>query len=195
VLAAVGYVRTLPPERLRVDARMAKIMFWVGFVALARFLVPWEWSSGGGEGRGRADVLQPAESAAMWDTFQASRWGVDAPVPSRLSCGDRLRAPINNGLGWKEECRVATFTNVYLGVPRKDGDRYALRLRTDGMTAPSVKVYVNGTIYTAERCGDEYVADVVIRYEALTSPVVVATVLWTRDAEPPPARLLSIELA
>jgi hypothetical protein len=194
VLAAVDYVRTLPPTALRVDPRMAKIMFWVGFVALARFLVPWEWSSGGPNGRGRADVLSPGESASMWEEFRASRWGVDGPLPSRLSCGDHPKVPYNNGLGWRDECRVATFTNVYLGVPPKEDTRYALHVHTEGMTAPSVKVYVNGAIYTAERRGDEYVADVVIRYQALTSPNVVATVLWTRDPDPPPARLLSIEL-
>jgi hypothetical protein len=195
ILAAVQYVHTLPAEKVRpLDARMAKIFFWGGFIALARFLVPWEWSSGGPHGDGRADILLPRDTARMEEQFRASHAGIDAPLPSRVSCGDRLVSPYNNGLGWKDGCRVSTFTNVYLGVQRKENDRYSLRIHTDGIATSSVKVYVNGKVTTAERRGDAYEADVVIHYAALTSPIVVATVQWTQGAEPPAGKLLSIEL-
>jgi hypothetical protein len=61
VLACVQYVHTQPREALRpLDGRLATIMFWAGFLALARFLVPWEWSSGGPYGRGRAEIVRRA---------------------------------------------------------------------------------------------------------------------------------------
>jgi hypothetical protein len=194
VLASVQYVHTMPAEAVKpLDGRLAKILFWGGFIALARFLVPWEWSSGGPNGEGRADILWPRDTARMEADFRASHAGVDTPLPPRISCGDPLPPLFNNGLGWKPSCEVDTFTNVYLGVPRKDGDHYVLRVRTDGMVRPEVKAYVNGTIYTARRQGDAYEADVVIHQAALTSPIVVATVHWT-ESEPPGGKLLSVEL-
>jgi hypothetical protein len=189
ILAAVQYVHTLPPERVRpLTGRTVAIFLVGGAILLGRFLVPWEWDV-------RADIVPTREAARMEADFLASHAGVDAPLPSKLSCGDRMDGPYKNGVGWRDGCRVATFTNVYLGVPRKDGDHYVLRMRTEGMPMQAAQVYVNGKIYTAEKRGDAYEADVVIRYERLSSPIVIATVLWTRDAEPPPAKLLSIELA
>jgi hypothetical protein len=78
-------------------------------------------------------------------------------------------------------------------VPRAD-DRYHLHLSTDGIELPRVRVYVNGRIYVAERHGDGYDADVSIHYAALSSPIVLATVEWSRGTAPPRGRLLSIEL-
>jgi hypothetical protein len=222
VLAAVQYVHTMPADHVKpLDARTASIFFWGGFIALAHFLVPWQWSSGGAYGGGRAEILAASDSAGMAERFRASHAGVDPPLPSKVDCAEASPAlshgvspedhlasrlgllspsvrnpstPYNNRLGWREGCRVATFTNVYLGVPRKEGDRYRLRMRTEGMAAPTVKVYLNGSYYTAEKRGDDYEADVLIRYGALTSPIVVATVLWAREADQAGATLLSIEL-
>jgi hypothetical protein len=195
VLACVQYVHTQPREALApFDSRLAKIMFWVGFVALARFLVPWEWSSGGPNGRGRADIVLPRDTGAMWEAFRASRWGHDEPAPSKISCGDRLGTPYQNGLGWRDECKVASFTNVYLGVRPKDGDRYTVRFTTQGIEAEGVRVYVNGTVVPARRSGNGYEADVVLHREAMGSPIVVATVEWTRTSEAPTGKLLSVEL-
>ena len=195
VLATVQYVFVLPPQGRRpLDARLAKIMFWAGFAALARFLVPWEWAD-------RADILQPHGdfrtthgSATLATDFQESRWGVDPPLPAKLSCGDPPPRLFHNGLGWLEGCRVGPYTNVYLGVAPKTNDHYTLRLATEGMSASAVSVYFNGRVYTAEKHGDFYEAEVSLHYPALGSPIVLATVLWTRDSEAPPGKLLSIEL-
>ncbi len=199
VLAAVQYVHTLPAERVRpLDGRMVKIFVAGGAIALARFLVPWQWSSGGPHGEGRAEIVHASESAAMEQSFLESHAGVDAPLPSRLSCGEPLAPLYKNGVGWswKDRCGVDAFTNVYLGVPRSGDDRHRLRLRTEGMPMQSVKVFLDGKVYTAEKRGDAYEADVAVRYADLASPVVIATVLWSRDeAVPAGARLLSIELS
>jgi hypothetical protein len=195
VLACVQYVHTQPREVLApFDRRLARIMFWVGFVALVRYLVPWEWSSGGPNGRGRADVVDASDAGAMEAAFRASRWGHDDPLPTRVACGDRLGAPYNNGLGWRQGCGVASFTNVYLGVAPKDGDRYTVRFATDGIDVDGARVYVDGSVVPARRSGNVYEADIVIHRAALGSPIVVATIQWTRNGEPPAGRLLSVEL-
>jgi hypothetical protein len=195
VLAVVQYVLTLEPPALKpLGDRTIKIFFWAGFVFLARFLVPWEWSSGGPHGDGRADIYTTKYAPRMAQEFRASHAGVDPAMPSRLACGDPIQGPYKNGLGWRDGCLVGPATNVYLGVRPKGGNHYALRLQTEGPATPDVSVFVNGKVYNAQRRGDGYDADVVIDYASLTSPVVIATVLWTRDAEPPPVRLLSVEL-
>jgi hypothetical protein len=195
VLATVQYVSILPPQARRpLDARLAKILFFTGLAALARFLVPWEWAD-------RADILEPHGdfntthgSATLAADFEESRWGVDPALPAKVSCGDRPRRPFHNGLGWLEGCRTGPFTNVYLGVPAKTSDRYALRIVTEGMTQRAVSVYFNGRVYTAEKHGDAYETEVNLHYADLGSPIVLATVLWTRASDSPPGRLLSIEL-
>jgi hypothetical protein len=206
VLVAVGYVRTLPPEALRVDTRTAKLFFWVGFVALCRYLVPWQWSSGGPHDEGRAEVLWPRDGAAMEEHFRASRWGTDPSLPSRLACETRPHGlpyedgspdvPYDDGAGWNDGCAVSPVTNVYLGIPRKEGNRYELRFRTEGLAAREVKVYLDGSYYTARRGGGDgdFSADVTLDARAFHSPVVVAAVQWTTGTTPPPARLLWIEL-
>jgi hypothetical protein len=188
VLACVQYAHTLPAVPMRSShVRMTKIMFWYGVCAYLCFLVPWCWSP-------VPELVLASDTSAMWDRFRASRWGTDQPLPSKLSCGDRPAPIFQNGLGWKQGCTVDTFTNALLGVVPKDGDHYRIRATTEGMAASPLQIYVNGTIYTAQKIGDSYEADVSIRYAALISPVVVVTVQWTRDFEPPPGRLLSLEL-
>jgi hypothetical protein len=190
LLASVQYVLTLPAAAVMpYDLRLTKIMFWTGFAAMARFWVPWEWDY-------RADVLHPQEVDALEGQFEAARWQTEGPLPTRLSC-DKLPdpdVPYHNGLGWKPGCSVGTYTNVYLGVLPRAQDHYTLRFETQGVTDATLKVYVNGGVYTARRSGDTYEADVTIHYAALTSPSVMITLLWTRDNEPPPVKLLSIEL-
>jgi hypothetical protein len=196
VLACVHYVSTQPAAALRpFDGRLAKIMFVAGFVALARFLVPWEWSSGGPHGDGRADLVSVGENDAMWEEFRSSRWGHEPPMPSRIACGDRLDVPFDNGLGWKAGCSVESFTNVYLGVGAKADDHYTLRFTTRGLEARDARVYVNGAIYSAHRVGDAYEVDVVIRRSELDSPVVVATIQWDRSGVAPAGQLVSVELS
>jgi len=196
VLACVQYVATQPATALRpFDARLARIMFVAGSVALARYLVPWEWSSGGPHGDGRADLVSVRENDAMWAEFRASRWGREPPMPSRIACGDRLDVPYDNGLGWKAGCKVESFTNVYLGVDDKPGEDYVLRFTTRGLDARDVRVYVNGAIYEAHRVGDAYEARVIIRRSELHSPVVVATIQWARSGPAPSGELVSVELS
>jgi hypothetical protein len=195
VLACVQYVHTQPREALRpFDARLAGILLVAGLVATARYLEPWDWSTGGAYGRGRAETYSTRDAGAIWDAFRASRWGHDEPLPARIACGDRLGAPYHNGLGWRDGCRVASFTNVYLGVAPKAGDRYTVRFATDGIDAEDVRVYVNGTVVTARRTGATYEADVVLHREAMGSPIVIATVLWSRTGQAPAGKLLSVEL-
>ena len=140
------------------------------------------------------ETIPPGETAAIFDRFDASRRGTDEPLPSRISCGDAFAPIVQNGMGWEKRCDVDTFSNVFLGVPPKRGDRYRLRARTQHMDAPTVRVYVNGTIYAAPRMDDSYETDVNISQAALTSRIVVVTIEWTRDFDPPRGRLLSIEL-
>jgi hypothetical protein len=186
----VQYVFTLPaPAVMPYDRRLLKILFFAGLAALGRFLVPWEWTH-------RADILPPEDVATMGDEFRLARWQTEGPLPTRLSC-DKLpdpEVPYHNGLGWNPGCSVGTYTNVYLGVLPRTDDRYRLRFQTQGVTDATLKVYVNGKVYTAHRSGDAYEADVMIHYGALTSPSVMVTLLWTRENEPPPGKLLSVEL-
>lgn len=191
VLATVQYVYTVPSKSLvPFDRRMTKIMFWAGFAFLARFLVPWEWNT-------RPDTVDQDQTAKMAEQFHAARWETEGPLPTRLSC-DHLpdpEVPYHNGLGWKPGCGVGTYTEVYLGVPAKQDDHYTVRFTTEGFSQPTLQVNVNGRVVTAHRVADAnaYEAETSIHYPALASPIVMVTVLWTREA-PPPGKLLSIEL-
>ena len=150
-------------------------------------------------------LLHPAPSPETVDTsltgvmewrFQRSLRSATPVLPSRLLCGDRFEPIFQNGLGWTSSCGVDTFTTVALGVPAKPGDRYRLRARTEGMAAaPSLRVYVNGAIYVARKADDSYEADVTIPYARLDAPVVIVTVEWTGALDPPPGKLLWIEIA
>ncbi len=133
-------------------------------------------------------------ASEMPERFQAARHGVDPIFPSHVDCGDSIPWPYDGGKGWDSECRVDTFTNVYLGVKAKADSRYELRLDTDAMDSPSLRVYVNGRFYTAYREGSVYRAQVEIDAAALTTPTVMATVEWTRAFQPGGGKLLSVEL-
>jgi hypothetical protein len=137
------------------------------------------------------------EDLDMAETFRLARWGEERPYPTRLGCHDTFAWTHGGVVGWRDRCRVDTFTNVYLGVPRKSGRHYELRLETEGFEDPSVRVFVNGKFYTAQRQSPDgvYVADVDIDYAALTTPTVMAAVQWTRGFTPVlGSKLLAIEL-
>jgi hypothetical protein len=192
VLVAVKYVDSLPEAAPHGVSRpsyekLAKVLFWLGFVAFARYWVPWEWAF-------RANVMGPKDEALMWDEFKASRWDEDAPIPSKRLCADHPKTPYHNGLGWRDGCTVATFTNLYLGVPEKEGRGYTLTLRTDGIEAPSVRVYFNGALYDAPRKGDGYELPVEIDRDAMHSPAVMVTVQWVKGFVPPAGKFLWAEL-
>jgi hypothetical protein len=131
----------------------------------------------------------------MPQRFQLARHGEDPVFPSRVHCHEAIPWPYDGGAGWDADCGVDTFTNVYLGVPPKTDAHYELRLHTAGMAAPSLRVYVNGRFYEARLDDGVYRAQVEIDYAALTTPTVMATVEWTHGSEPPPGRLLSVEIA
>lgn len=185
LLAVAQHVRARShaPARLSTGLQ-AKIVLSCGALAAVAILYP----------APVPEVILPTETAAMEQRFEASRWQRDAPLPSRLACADP-RAPIyQNGQGWGPSCSVYTSTNVVLGVAPKQGDQYLLRAKTEGMSAPTLRVYVNGTVYVARREGDSYASEVTIRHDRLASPAVVVTVEWTREFLPPPGKLLWIEL-
>jgi len=138
------------------------------------------------------EILGDRELARTEEDYRRSRWGTDWPMPSRLVCSEPPDGPYQNGAGWRPDCGVDTFTNVYLGVPEKADGRYALRMEAPGMTAGTLRVYVDGRIYEARRDEDTYRAVLDLDRSALHSPAVVATVEWTRESEPPGGRLLSI---
>jgi hypothetical protein len=198
VLATVKYVDSLPQEGEQAaastprptQARVAKVLFWFGFCAFARYWVPWEWDY-------RANVMGPKDVAAMWGDFQASRWDEDAPLPSKRLCTDHPKTPYHDGLGWRDGCTVATFTNFYLGVPlpRDGGQRYTLTLRTEGIEAPSVRVYFNGALYDAPRTADGYALPVEVDRAVMHSPAVMVTVRWVEGLVPPPGKFLWAELS
>jgi hypothetical protein len=186
VLACVQYVRGLPPAANRFfGPRAAMALAVFGVVTCVRHVQPNLRSIG---------TLRPEQARAMSPEFITSRWAPDPPLPPRLECGAVSELPYENGSGWNPTCTVDTFTNVYLGVPVKDGSAYVLRFDAPGMAPPTLRVYANGRFYTARREGDTYSAEVDIRRDALATPTVMVTVEWTREFEPPTGRLLSIEL-
>jgi hypothetical protein len=144
---------------------------------------------------GGLEIVHIADAGSMWNDFARSRWSTDPPLPSRISCGDRLEGPYENGLGWTPLCDVGQMTNVYLGVPEGSGDERELRFDAPGATASMLRVYVNGRIYEARRVGELYSARVHIHRQDLFSPVVMVTNEWTRDlVQPWSVALRSVEL-
>jgi hypothetical protein len=186
VLACVQYVRALPVAANRfLGLRLALVFLAISVAVYTRHIKP---------AQATLEVLTPEAAADQWATFSNSRWSMDPPVASRLVCGDKLAPLFNNGMGWDPGCTVNTFTNVYLGVPSKNNDRYALRFEVEGEAPAMLRVYVNGHIYSATREGPAYTADVRIHYADLIAPTVVATIQWTAGLEVPQIKLLSIEI-
>jgi hypothetical protein len=140
------------------------------------------------------DTLDAAAADRMWDDFTNSRYGEDQTFPSHLECGTVPSTPWHNGVGWAVGCGVNTFTNLYVGLPSKPDGRYELRFATEGMTASSVRVYVNGRIYVANRIGDDYVAYPKVAAAKFYSKVVLVTVEWVRGFDPPSGKLRSVDL-
>jgi hypothetical protein len=186
VLAGVQYVRFLP--------RTAQPL--LGY-PLALAFVAFNWAGYNHYIKGSAtnnEVLDDPGKEAMWDQFTNWRWGQDKPLANRAKCGEKDHWILHDFQGWKDQCTVDTFSNVFLGVPYKSEDRYQLKFKTEGFTSRVLRVYVNGRIYPAFLTGDTYQADVSIRYSRLTSPIVMATIEWTREFEAPPGKMEWIEL-
>ena len=187
VLAGVQYVRFLPRGRRSPLGLPLALTFaacsWATFdrhIELAA---------------GAQDTANAQDMESMWNEFSKSRWEQDKTLPTHVKCGDKADWLWHDGQGWKDQCKVDTFTNLFIGVPYKRDDNYRLELKTEGIESPTLRVYLNGRIYTARRSGDGYVADVTIRYDRLTTPIVMTTIEWTRDFEPPSGRFLSMDLS
>jgi hypothetical protein len=190
VLVCVHYVRSLPPGAIRrASLPLAAVLATSSFACYKRNVEP---------ALTTLEIVDPHDPVvapdAMWEDFTNSRYGMDPPLPSRFQCGDPLTWPWHNGQGWSSNCRVDTFTNVYLGVPAKSDDHFELRFESRGMTPETLRVYVNGRIYVAHRSGASYSVPVEIRTAALTSPIVMTTIEWTSAPDPLPVELLSVEL-
>jgi hypothetical protein len=186
VLAVVQYVRFLPRAATSLlGLPLALVLAVASFGSYTRDIEPSVTT---------IQTLEELSANSMWDDFSNSRWAQDKSVASHFQCGDHLADFYHSGQGWLAGCRVDTFTNLYLGVPEKTDDHYQLLFKTDGVVQPQLRVYLNGRIYTARRAGNGFVADVSIHYDRLTSPVVMATIEWTRDFDPPPYKLQSVEL-
>jgi hypothetical protein len=130
----------------------------------------------------------------MWDDFSNFRWGTDRSMPTTVKCGEVPSWPWRNGRGWGPGCQIDTYTDLFVGVPFKDDDQYVFRFKTEGVQAESLRVYVNGRIYTARRVGNTFAAVVNLRYRSLHSPIVLTTIEWIRAIEPPPGKLLEVQI-
>jgi hypothetical protein len=186
VLAVVQYVRFLP--RAASPLLGIRLALVLGVVAYGSYehIVPGSLPS--------VQTYDPAHIPGQWNEFLSWRDQVDEPLPARIACGNVPSWPFHNGEGWSSGCKVDTFTNVFLGVPVKADDAFRVRLRTDGIHASKLLVYVNGRTYEAAPDGEGYGVDVRIPQGRLASRAVMVTVQWVKALEPPTGTLLSIEL-
>jgi len=97
-------------------------------------------------------------------------------------------------VGWRGNCTVEMFSELFLGVPPRGDDSYVVRFTTEGMSAESARVYVNGRSYSAHRNGNAYEATVSIHYASLRSPTVLVAIEWTRGLDPVEGKLLDVAL-
>ncbi|MHB8595158.1 MAG: hypothetical protein ACYDB3_12675, partial [Acidimicrobiales bacterium] len=187
ILAGVQYFRFLPKATMPLfGTRMAFLFLGAAFATYTRFIEP---------SIDAMETLDPNAEKGMWDDFTNSRYSEDKTFSSVLKCESHPDFPYHNGQGWKSGCAVDTFTNVYIGVPEKQDDHYVFSFKTEGFTPPTLRVYVNGRIYVAQRTPDGYAAVVSIHFDRLSSPTVLATIEWVRDVDPIPVKLLSIQLS
>lgn len=177
VAAGVQYVRRLPPAGSAILGWPLAAVMLVGAVVCYRHdVTPW---------RPLVKTLDAAEVPRMWDDFSNARWGTDRPMPTDVKCGQVPSWPWHNGRGWGPGCNVDTYSDVFVGVPKKDDDGYVFQFKTEGVKAESLQVYVNGRRYVAHKVGDTYRAAVRLHYAAMHSPIVLTTIEWTRDKDPP----------
>jgi hypothetical protein len=185
-LMGVNYVRYLPPSLDGVlGLRLAVILGLLSSASMGKDIKP---------ARATIDRLDDAGTNNLEADFKRSFSSSDPPLPSRLTCGHVPWWPYHNGHGWNSNCTVDTFTNFFLGVPNKDRAFYQVRFEAEGVKDRTLRLYVNGRVYNARREGDRYVADVKLDYRKLYTPAVMATIEWTRDPEPKPYKLVSVEI-
>jgi hypothetical protein len=185
-LIAAQYVYTLPIAMTGALGLRLALVFYLAYAGgFKRYIEP---------AIPTISKLEDYEVAQLPAAFETARWGVDPPLSNRIECGSVPAWPFHNGQGWSSACTVDTYSNVFLGVPKKSDSHYELRFRTQNIDSPTLRVYVNGRIYTARRSGTLYTAAVKIDYAALHAKAVMATVEWTPEFDPPDGRMLAIEL-
>ncbi|HTQ46404.1 MAG TPA: hypothetical protein VMI75_26790 [Polyangiaceae bacterium] len=186
VAAGVQYVRRLPPASNAILGwPLAAAMLAGAVVCYHHDVVPW---------KPIVKTLEATEVPHMWDDFSNARWGTDKPMPSAVQCGQVPSWPWRNGRGWGSGCNVDTYSDVFVGVPRKDDDNYVIQFKTEGIAFDSVHVYVNGRNYVARRVGNTYSAPIRLHYGAMHSPLVLTTIGWTLGSEPPHGKLLEVQI-
>lgn len=185
-LIGVHYVRTLPASSADfLGLRLALVLGFLSYGSMGKDIRTAVTS---------IDKLDDGAVKNLENDFKRSFESVDPPMPSQLQCGHVPWWPYHNGHGWNSNCTTDTFTNVFLGVPKKSGRDYQVRFETEGMQGRTLRLYVNGRVYTARREGDRYIADVRIDYAKLHMPTVMATIEWTREFEPSRGKLLTVEI-
>jgi hypothetical protein len=141
------------------------------------------------------EVMDAARMAATDEEYQRIAAADQPMLPTRVKCGVPVPPwPRANGKGWGSQCEVDTFTNVFLGVRKRADTTYHLRFKTDYAFSDSLRVYVNGKIYTAHREADGYETEFPLRYERMYSPAIMVTVEWTRGTTPPTLKFLEMEV-
>lgn len=186
VLAGVQYVRALPRAASPLlGVRMALVLSACSYATFVQTVEP---------SLSTLETVDPTRVPKLWSDFSTALDATDPAMPSEVECGKVPGWPLHNGDGWASNCSVNTFTNVYVGVPSKQGDDYRFVFRTTGVAGDELRVYVNGRIYRAHRTSDGYEADVAIPRRRLVSPIVMATIEWVHGADAPGGKLLSVSL-
>lgn len=186
VAVGVQYVRRMPPSgSSALGWPLAAAMLTGAIVCYHHAVEPWKRI---------VKTLRPSEVATMWDDFLNYRWSTDRPMASDIKCGQVPSWPWRNGRGWGGGCQIDTFTDVFVGVPQKDDDSYVFQFKTQGITVDSLRVYVNGSYYTAHRVGDTFAAVVHLHYPSLHSPIVLTTIEWAHGLDPIPGKLIELQI-
>ncbi len=187
VLIGVHYVRYMPPSFSDLlGLRLALVLGFLSYGSIGKDVTT---------ALKTIDKLDDAGERNLESDFKTALEAVDPPFPSRLTCGHVPWWPYHDGHGWGSNCATDTFSNFFLSVPKKNGRYYQVRFETEGVGARTLRIYVNGRVYTARREGaDRYVADVRIDYAKLHMPTVMATIEWTQEYEPKPGKLLMVEI-
>ncbi len=185
-LIAIQFAVEAQVPRMRgARTALAVTLVYFSLVSLVRDITP------------GTEKIHTVSAATMldWERIEAGFRTTALPaMPSRLDCVTPKANVYGNGAGWSITCDVGQTTNLYLSVPERAGSEYELRFRVQGEAPASLRVYVNGSLYTARREGDEYVAPIRIRTAKLYSPNVLISIEWARGPNIPHIKLQSVSL-
>jgi hypothetical protein len=188
LLALVGahYVHALPRAANRfLGLRLALVLLVCTVGGFRRYVTP---------SLPTIEMLDASGERALASDFLRARYDTGLSSPARVECGRVPRWPYQNGLGWNADCSVDTFTNFFVGVSATADGAHEVRFETEGMSAPALRLYLNGRIYEAARDGERYVAHVRLDPAALHTPTVMGTIEWASEASAEPGRLIAIEI-